>query len=821
MIIELFQGSVRMVCSLILGCLVFLSTSSFAQEQSEKTTDVRLIIDISGSMKLNDPANLRRPAVDLLVKLLPEGSTAGVWTFGKQVNMLIPHKPVTESWRQAAIIKANKINSVGLYTNIGDALEKSTYDSTYSTAKNFNTSLILLTDGMVDISKDPAKNQSEWRRIVEGVLPKLKAAGITVHTIALSENADQALLSQLSMATDGLDAVANDADELMQIFLQAFNKAAPAEQLPFDGESFLVDSSVEEFTALIFYQAGSKPTQLIAPDKSIYSEDASDSSVRWFAGDGYDLVTVKRPFEGEWRVRADVSPNSRITVVSDLSLKVMPMANNLKPGQSLDLSLLFKEDGKKITSADFLGLLDVDLELSGAGRWNQSLSEDGVPQNGIYSTQLDQFHDNGNYHLVINVDGKTFKRRFEHSINVRSPFAAELMELEEVSVPTYQLKVGAPGQDLDFNSAQLTVAISKPDGGQDQMFLDLLNEHEWSLDYQPGINGEYSFTVKVRGQMMDGSQVAESLAPIALTVNNELLAPISGPEQPAVEEPMPEEPTVEEFAESDNANLIKIAIAGGITLLLIAVGFFAIRKMYYGKKEDTDAEEDDFVNVNESESELEIESIDDDIDGIDPESVVAPEAVVEPEVTADPVPVVEPEAVAAPEPEAEPEPEVAAAVESVTEADSVAVDVPTLSENVSDAEAVEPVAEDPVPEQDQTAPVVDEPQAEPSAEESIVEASADEEAMPEVAMEEEEAGVDGMGMDDMDDETKPEPEVAPVEDTAEEAKENSTDEVDDIDALLDAVAQSSEDNDEDFDIDALLAEEGGLDISSDDAVEKM
>ena len=47
-------------------------------QEEERLADVRLLIDVSGSMKLNDPANLRQPAIDLLVKLLPEGSKAGV-----------------------------------------------------------------------------------------------------------------------------------------------------------------------------------------------------------------------------------------------------------------------------------------------------------------------------------------------------------------------------------------------------------------------------------------------------------------------------------------------------------------------------------------------------------------------------------------------------------------------------------------------------------------------------------------------------------------------------------------------------------------------
>jgi len=64
------------------------------------TADVRVLIDISGSMKKNDPNNLRRPALRLLVGLLPEDSRAGVWTFGQYVNMQVPlgkvgHPPST------------------------------------------------------------------------------------------------------------------------------------------------------------------------------------------------------------------------------------------------------------------------------------------------------------------------------------------------------------------------------------------------------------------------------------------------------------------------------------------------------------------------------------------------------------------------------------------------------------------------------------------------------------------------------------------------------------------------------------------------------
>ncbi len=52
-------------------------------QAAEPLPDVRLLIDVSGSMRQSDPNNLREPALELMLRLLPEGSRAGVWTFGQ------------------------------------------------------------------------------------------------------------------------------------------------------------------------------------------------------------------------------------------------------------------------------------------------------------------------------------------------------------------------------------------------------------------------------------------------------------------------------------------------------------------------------------------------------------------------------------------------------------------------------------------------------------------------------------------------------------------------------------------------------------------
>jgi hypothetical protein len=78
-------------------------------DNTQLIPDVRVIIDISGSMKHNDPNNLRKPALELLVKLFPEGSKAGVWTFGQWVNNLVPSESVNKPWRDNAFfLRAEK-----------------------------------------------------------------------------------------------------------------------------------------------------------------------------------------------------------------------------------------------------------------------------------------------------------------------------------------------------------------------------------------------------------------------------------------------------------------------------------------------------------------------------------------------------------------------------------------------------------------------------------------------------------------------------------------------------------------------------------------
>ena len=619
--------------SLLVG---FLPFALFAQDDIDlnKTPlppDIRLVIDVSGSMKRNDPNNLRQPAVDLLVQLLPEASRSGVWTFGKWVNMLVPHKDVTDSWREGASDKSSEINSVGLYTNIGEALEKAAYDME-NRNQSFDSSIILLTDGMVDIAKDPQKNTREWRRIVDEILPKLKASGFKIHTIALSDNADRDLMNRLSLETDGVAAVAKTADDLMKIFLKAFDASAPAEQVPLAGNGFVIDSSVEEFTLLIFKKDKNKATELVGPDNEKYHAKSVSNYVSWYQANNYDLVTIKQPLEGEWRVIADIEPGSRVTVVSNLNLRVNPLPNNIAKGAAPKVTFLLKEDGKTITQKDFLSLMEIDSKLLAGNDefdlkeiWKEGIATSPAPADGKFRLQLPEFDKEGIYQLTLLVNGKSFFREFSHQFTVRKPFGADIKQSYSEGVAEYVLTARAYINGIDYSNTQVVATIQNPDKNKKIRPLSETGLDTWKTSIRPELEGVYEAVIKVKGKYKDGSDLSVSLEPIKFNYSidggfveeQESFEPkveaTSEPEAKATAEPVKEEKdeaAEEEKTESSTPSWVLYAILGVGNILLFGLGYIAFRKIMGGPKTDdilNDIEETEDVAEDEPEPEPESE----------------------------------------------------------------------------------------------------------------------------------------------------------------------------------------------------------------------
>jgi uncharacterized protein (TIGR03503 family) len=538
-----------------------------------KASDVRVIVDISGSMRQNDPENLRVPAVNLIVELLPEGAKAGVWTFGQWVNMLVAPQEVNDVWRESAKQKAQSINSHGLRTNIGEAMEKATWK--FQSDSQFEQHVILLTDGLVDIAKesDPnqaQKNEAERKRIINEVLAKYQELGVKVHTIALSDNADKVLLDKLSLDTGGMSEVVNSSEQLVKAFLKAFEKAAPqaAEQVPLaQDNTFEIDESIEEFTALIFRKKDTPPSQLVSPDGQVISQIKGAENARWFSESVYDLVTVKNPQGGTWKINAELDPDNRVTVVSDLKMEIINLPTTLFPGQQVDFEVYLHEEGKILTNADFLRLMSIEMKMtaeSGRSGIKQISDPENIPGDGRYRESIKRLSKEGQYELQVTVDGKTFQRMRKAYIQVRQPIGFEIRKRLVNDQMAYAVRVIPQVPDVEVSKTRVIGKLKGPDQHSIIQAVPWIEEGVWeTIIEQTKGPGVYEVALNVKGRFAEDQEFRIKPDGIKLTfpvpedfsheyfVKEELTpAQIAALEAPKTEEPVASEeaPVVPDLA---------------------------------------------------------------------------------------------------------------------------------------------------------------------------------------------------------------------------------------------------------------------------------
>ncbi|ODB85465.1 hypothetical protein A3195_17915 [Candidatus Thiodiazotropha endoloripes] len=583
--------------------LAVISVPAAVAKTSAEKADARILIDVSGSMKKNDPKNLRRPALRLLVGLLSSETRAGVWTFGQYVNMQIPLGQVDKAWKQKARKSSKSIGSPGQFTNIEDALKRSTEDWSGPPGP-YRRSVILLTDGMVDISKDKKKNAASKQRILKKILPRLKQHQVTVHTIALSKNADHELMQELAGQTGGWYEQTETADQLQKVFLRIFEKVGKPDSVPLKDNKFTIDPSITEATLLVFHKPGAKPTEVIPPEGQSYNAENAPANVSWHRDEGYDMLTISDPKSGEWRIRAEADPDNRVMVVTDLKMVTTDLPNRIIHGSSLDYQVSFTDHGKTISKQEFLQKVNIAANRSDilGDSEPRPLADDGrVPDakagDGYFTMTFGgEALNSGVGELIINARGATFNRERRTTYQVVPPLEMNLQPREDGKTLDLQLSADAkliePGslqveawlEDQSGNELPLSLQSSSA-GGEAVGVIDLM-----------GFSGSRKVTLKAQARTLDGAVVDYIDSPAEVEgMKPPEPEPVPTPPEPVPEpapvaEPVPEpetEPEPEPEPEPDPApeeeqGWLGAAIwFGVINLLLIMIGggvFWWIRR---------------------------------------------------------------------------------------------------------------------------------------------------------------------------------------------------------------------------------------------------
>ncbi len=577
---------------LIIITVGFPHLSASQSKKINPTTDVRVLVDISGSMKQNDPENLRIPAVQLMSNLLPPKSQAGIWTFGEYVNMLVPLGLVDNQWKKHAVAQAKKINSLGLFTNIGGAMEHASY-GWIKPQPEIKRSLILLTDGMVDVSADEKENAAARRKVLRELLPRYKAAGITIHTIALSGDADGKLLSELAAETDGWYQKVENASELQRIFLKIFEQATERDSVPLKDNRFSIDDQIEEFTVLVFKKKDSKPTILEQPDGETYDAGVDNVRLSWFEAADYDLITINRPMVGEWRVFADMDPDNRVLIVSNLSLKTTTIPNNLLANEKFVFRMQLLQDRTTVDKQEFLKLVNMEAELLSASGSENSfiLADDGKvvddkAEDGIYSIELVAPSSPGITQISAWISSPTFQRMRQQATNI---FESPVIVKEEVSTDenTTHTVLFTPVKGVSkADSLKIKVEVQLPDAQQLSLTAEPIKGYTQAVQL-PVVKagGRYQLKLDIQGETPAGREF--QVKPPIYQFSTEAIEPIieKEPEPEPVEEDIPEEISQDSAGDDvevveEESNIYIWLFAGLlVNILLLVLGWYVFKMM--------------------------------------------------------------------------------------------------------------------------------------------------------------------------------------------------------------------------------------------------
>ncbi len=540
------------------------------------THDIRILIDVSGSMKWNDPDNLRIPALRLLANLLPSNAQAGVWTFGRHVNMLVPLAPVDKQWKRRATKAAGEIRSNGLFTNIEGTFQKSTWDWKQN-KPDIERTIILLTDGIVDIDKDANKNRASRDNIINNIVPRLVKSGATIHTIALSGEADELLLQQLAASSNGWYEKAQDAEGLERIFFRMFEKTTQPDTLPLIENKIIVDNSINEMTLLIFNRNNAQPPMVTTPKDIVFGGNNPPQNVSWHHESRYNLITITNPTSGTWYIDADTDPDNRVMIVTDLKLVTTSFPNNIYLGDEQHYFASLSNEGKIISKPAFHRFVDIKLQqIHKESQTRYKLKDDGddadrKAKDGTYSINLSDVLTEGRHELITRVDGVTFKREKRHLINAYASPVIIAIKPEKILDAEIETLFAIPRADMiNPDSINMIATISDSAGKIQRIDIPRSSHNEWKLPLGDfAADQQHHITIEITGTRPNGRPVKSRVGPFSFGTHTQ---PVESIETPNANELTPSAET--EITIDNEVNWMAVSIPFVMFNLLLAGGIF-------------------------------------------------------------------------------------------------------------------------------------------------------------------------------------------------------------------------------------------------------
>ncbi|NDW21194.1 VWA domain-containing protein [Alteromonas hispanica] len=263
----------------------------------DKGMDVIVMIDSSSSMQKTDPKDLRVQALESLVNAAPDSANIGIVEFDSDSRVLSTPVRVGKwgsSNRQKLLNAAKRIDSNG-GTDIVSAITLAMNQLVSS-----NSQFLLLSDG-----RDNKLNSTSIKDHIPTHVP--------IHTIALSNQADQSTLSRLAAHTGGNYEYAANAEQLSRVIHNLFGQATDQQDLLVIND-LISQGQIQNYTVSL--ESGLKSVyfsnswggsdidlSVTSPSGRRYTIDDAAKGKFGIEEKTYDMIRIENPESGLWQIQ--------------------------------------------------------------------------------------------------------------------------------------------------------------------------------------------------------------------------------------------------------------------------------------------------------------------------------------------------------------------------------------------------------------------------------------------------------------------------------------------------------------------------------------
>jgi len=294
--------------------------------------------------------------------------------------------------------------------------------------------------------------------------------------------------------------------------------------IPLLQNRFRIDFTVDELTMIFFREFGSAPIVLVKPDGSkIFQSQADGVDLFWFDAATYDMISLKNPTPGPWQAIGQIQPNSRVMVISDLTLHAEPLPKVIFSGEILKQTAYLTNHGKPIDYTAFRDVVELKIEFvstnnpnfNNFGAESQTIASfedngkgmDERPLDGTFTGQFNLAVADGEWTPVFSVSTPMFSREQVDDNLMLYPNPIKMsVELDVEGKGFHKLLVDAERQLVDMTSLLLDGKVRFPNGDiQNFSITDLsakVREH-LIVNYESGV---YRVKLTAYGNTIDGRE---------------------------------------------------------------------------------------------------------------------------------------------------------------------------------------------------------------------------------------------------------------------------------------------------------------------------